>query len=42
VFSLEGANGTIALTAAIVEGKLSGEFDYAGQMQGKWVAVKKN
>jgi hypothetical protein len=42
VFSLEGANGTIALTAAVVEGKLSGEFDYAGQMQGKWVAVKKN
>jgi len=42
VFSLEGANGTIALTASVVEGKLSGEFDYAGQMQGKWVAVKKN
>lgn len=39
---LEGANGTIALSAGVVEGKLSGEFDYAGQLQGKWVAVKKN
>ena len=42
VFSLEGSNGTIALSATVVEGKLSGEFDYAGQLQGKWVAVKKN
>jgi hypothetical protein len=42
LFSLEGANGTIALSASVVEGKLSGEFDYAGQLQGKWVAVKKN
>lgn len=39
---LEGANGTIALTATVVEGKLTGEFDYAGQLQGKWVAVRKN
>ena len=39
---LEGSSGTIALSATVVEGKLSGEFDYAGQMQGKWVAVKKN
>ncbi|HKG46300.1 MAG TPA: hypothetical protein VKB02_06220 [Pyrinomonadaceae bacterium] len=39
---LEGSSGTIALSAIVVEGKLSGEFDYAGQMQGKWVAVKKN
>jgi len=42
VFQLEGASGMIALTATVVEGKLSGEFDYSGQMQGKWVAVKKN
>jgi hypothetical protein len=42
VFSLEGSNGTIALSATVIEGKLSGEFDYAGQLQGKWVAVKKN
>ena len=40
--SLEGQNGTIALSAIVVEGKLSGEFDYAGQLQGKWVAIKKN
>ena len=39
---LEGGSGAIALSATVVEGKLSGEFDYAGQMQGKWVAVKKN
>lgn len=41
-FQMEGSSGTIALTATVIEGKLSGEFDYAGQMQGKWVAVKKN
>jgi hypothetical protein len=39
---LEGASGLISLNATVVDGKLSGEFDYAGQMQGKWVAVKKN
>jgi hypothetical protein len=42
VFSLESSNGTIALSASVVEGKLSGEFDYAGPLQGKWVAIKKN
>ncbi|HET9478306.1 MAG TPA: hypothetical protein VFO72_03110 [Pyrinomonadaceae bacterium] len=42
MFSLEGSSGTIALIATVVDGKLSGEFDYAGQLQGKWVAVKKN
>lgn len=42
VFQLEGQNGTISMSAIIVEGKISGEFDYAGQLQGKWVAVKKN
>lgn len=41
-FQLEGSNGTISMTATVVEGKLSGEFDYSGQLQGKWVAVKKN
>jgi len=41
-FQLEGSNGTISMSATIIEGKLSGEFDYAGQLQGKWVAVKKN
>ena len=42
VFQLEGQNGTISMSATVIEGKLSGEFDYAGQLQGKWVAVKKN
>jgi hypothetical protein len=42
VFELESPNGVIAMSAVVVEGKLSGEFDLAGQVQGKWVAVKKN
>jgi hypothetical protein len=41
-FQLEGQNGVISMSATVIEGKLSGEFDYAGQLQGKWVAVKKN
>jgi hypothetical protein len=41
-FQLEGTNGTIAMSAKVVDGKLSGEFDYAGQLQGKWVAIRKN
>ena len=34
VFQLEGQNGTISMSATVVEGKLSGEFDYSGQLQG--------
>ena len=41
-FVLEGSNGNISMVATVVDGKLTGEFDYAGQLQGKWVAVKKN
>lgn len=41
-FVVEGSNGNISMVATVVDGKLSGEFDYAGQLQGKWVAVKKN
>ncbi len=41
-FTLEGQNGVVTLSAVVVDGKLSGEFDYSGQLQGKWVAVKKN
>ena len=41
-FVLEGSNGNISMVATVVDGKLSGDFDYAGQLQGKWVAVKKN
>lgn len=42
VFQLEGQNGTISMSATVVDGKLTGEFDYAGQLQGRWVAVRKN
>jgi hypothetical protein len=42
VFELEGQNGVITMSATVIEGKLSGEFDFAGQLTGKWVAVKKN
>ena len=38
---LDGSSGKIALAATMVEGKLSGEYDYAGQLQGKWVAIRK-
>jgi hypothetical protein len=41
MFQLEGQNGTISMSALVIEGKLSGEFDYSGQLQGRWVAVKK-
>jgi hypothetical protein len=40
-FQLDSSNGTTTMSATLVEGKLTGVFDYAGQMQGKWVAVKK-
>lgn len=42
LFELEGQNGVISMSAVVIEGKLSGEFDFAGQLQGKWVAVRKN
>jgi hypothetical protein len=38
---LEGRSGKIALAATMIDGKLSGEYDYAGQLQGKWVAIRK-
>ena len=41
VFVLDSANGTIGMVAAIVDGKLVGDFDLSGQMTGKWAAVKK-
>jgi hypothetical protein len=34
-------DGNITLVATMVEGKLSGDYDFAGQSSGKWVAVKK-
>ncbi|HJZ81090.1 MAG TPA: hypothetical protein VKD91_12120, partial [Pyrinomonadaceae bacterium] len=38
---LEGGAGNIGLIATMVEGKLSGDYDFAGQLSGKWVAIKK-
>lgn len=40
-FSLDTPNGAIGMTAMIKDGKLVGEFDFAGQMTGKWEATKK-
>jgi hypothetical protein len=40
-FSLDTPNGSIGMTAMIKDGKLVGEFDFAGQMTGKWEATKK-
>ena len=38
---LESGAGQIVLNAVIVDGKFSGEYDFAGQSSGKWVAVRK-
>ena len=40
-FQIDSPNGAIIMSATVIEGKLSGIFDFAGQLQGKWVAVKK-
>jgi hypothetical protein len=40
-FSLETGQGVIGMTAVIKDGKLVGDFDFAGQMTGKWEATKK-
>lgn len=40
-FTLDTPNGAIGFTAMLKEGKLVGEFDFAGQMTGKWEAKKK-
>src|SRR5262249_22614180 len=37
-FSLDTPNGAIAMTALLKDGKLVGDFDFAGQMTGKWEA----
>jgi len=38
---LETGNGQISMVAMMVEGKLSGDYDFGGQASGKWVAQKK-
>ena len=40
-FSLDTPNGAIGFTATVKEGKMTGDFDFAGQMTGKWQAKKK-
>lgn len=34
-------DGNVALIATMIEGKLSGDYDFQGQSSGKWVAVRK-
>jgi hypothetical protein len=38
---LESANGQTALVGTMVDGKLVGDYDYNGQLSGKWVATRK-
>lgn len=38
---INGSSGAIGLMATMDGGKLIGDYDFAGQLQGKWVAVKK-
>jgi len=40
-FALDTPNGAVTLTGMIKDGKIVGEFDFAGQMTGKWEATKK-
>ena len=40
-FSLETPQGAIGLTGTVKDGKIAGDFDFAGQMTGKWEAKKK-
>jgi len=41
VIVLELRSGQIGLIATLQDGKLVGDYDFAGQMEGKWVAVRK-
>jgi hypothetical protein len=39
--ALDTPNGWIRFTGVLKDAKLVGDFDYAGQLQGKWEATKK-
>ncbi|MEK6300399.1 MAG: serine protease [Acidobacteriota bacterium] len=39
--ALDTPSGRITLTGALKDGKLVGHFDFAGQLQGNWEAIKK-
>jgi hypothetical protein len=41
-FQIDSPGGAIIMSAVIKDGGLVGEFDYAGQTQGRWVAKKRN
>lgn len=41
VFVLESSTAKVGMTGVVVDGKLSGEFDFNGQGTGRWVATKK-
>jgi hypothetical protein len=40
-FSLDTPQGAITMSGMVKEGKIDGDFDFAGQMTGKWQAKKK-
>lgn len=40
-FTLDTGNGLITMTGMVKDGKVAGDFDFAGQMTGKWEAKKK-
>ena len=40
-FQLDGSAGTIIMTANLQDGSLIGDFDFSGQVQGRWVAVRR-
>jgi major membrane immunogen (membrane-anchored lipoprotein) len=40
-FAIDTGQGLIKLNGMVKEGKIDGEFDFAGQMNGKWAAKKK-
>jgi hypothetical protein len=40
-FSLDTPQGSITMSGVVKEGKITGDFDFSGQMTGKWEAKKK-
>jgi hypothetical protein len=38
---INGSSGAIGLMGTLDGGKLIGDYDFAGQLQGKWVAIKR-
>jgi len=41
VFQIDTPSGVIMMNAVVKDGGLTGDFDYAGQAQGRWVAKRK-